>query len=212
MDATLVNRTILRYVQSFSSLSDDECDVLLRCVQERRLGPNQVLFKQGDAGDAMVIVHHGSLSVRARRPDGYDAEVAVIHGGEVLGEMCVIDPAPRSATVVATAPTMVCELSRDALARLRVTAPAVYSAVLGAIIRDIHRRFRDVDARVTELLRVSVASRPPSARASSSPPPPSSPPRPLSSQPAPQPVATPPPEDSAAGAVRRFVDRLRGLA
>lgn len=206
MEPSVVNRTIIRYVNAFSSLTDDECDVLLRCVQERRLGPHQVLFKQGDAGDAMMIVHHGTLSVRARRPDGYDAEVAVIQGGEVLGEMCVIDPAPRSATVVATAPTLVCELSRDALARLRVTAPAVYSAVLGAVIRDIHRRFRDVDARVTELLLAKVTSKPPTAMASVRPPA-SVPPPPLS-----KPPSAPPPDDGASGAVRRFVDRLRGLA
>jgi CRP-like cAMP-binding protein len=136
----------------------------------------------------MMIVHHGSLSVRVRRPDGLDAEVAVVQGGEVLGEMCVVDPAPRSATVVALAPTLVCELSRDEVARLREAAPSVYAAVMGAVIRDITRRFRDVDARVSELIGAKPASRPPPAR------------------------TVPPAPAAPAGAVRRFLDRLRGLS
>ena len=104
MEPSVVNRTIIRYVKAFASLADDECDALLRRMRERRLSANEILFRQGDAGDTMMIVHHGALSVRVRRPDGLDAEVAEVHGGEVLGEMSIVDPAPRSATVVATAP------------------------------------------------------------------------------------------------------------
>lgn len=202
MEPTVVNRTIIRYVKAFAGLSDEECDALLAGMRERRLNANEILFRQGEAGDAMMIVHHGTLSVRVRRPDGYDAEVAVVQGGEVLGELCVVDPAPRSATVVATAPTMVCELSSADIARLRATAPSVYSAVMGAIIRDITRRFRDVDARVSELIGATRV-----APARSAPPPPrSAPPPPLHSTP-------PPPDDGGAGGTfRRFLDRLRGVA
>jgi CRP/FNR family transcriptional regulator, cyclic AMP receptor protein len=190
MEPTATNRTIIRYVKAFSSLSDGECDALLSCMQERQLSTNEILFRQGEEGDTMMIVHHGALSVRARRPDGLDAEIAVVQGGEVLGEMCVIDPAPRSATVLATAPTMVCELRRDDIARLRETAPGVYAAVMGAVIRDITRRFRDVDTKVSELIGAKPSTRPPP---------------PMRSSP-------PPPVESAAGSIRRFIDRLRGLS
>lgn len=193
MEASVVNRTIIRYVKAFASLSDDECDALLRGMRERRVSANEILFRQGDAGDAMMIVHHGALSVRVRRPDGYDAEVAEVRGGEVLGEMSLVDPAPRSATVVATAPTMVCELSREDFGRLRDDAPGVYSAVLGAIIRDITRRFRDVDARVSELIGAKPVTQPPPAR--------SAPPPPVASE-----------EGGLVGALRRLLDRARGLS
>lgn len=199
MEATVVNRTIIRYVKAFSMLSDAECDALLLGVTERRLNANEVLFRQGDPGDSMVIVHHGALSVRARRPDGLDAEVAVVQGGEVLGEMCVVDPAPRSASVVATAPSMVCVLTRDEVLGLRERAPSVYSTVMGAIIRDIHRRFREVDARVSEIIgaRVNKPTRPPPST------------RPPGSM---RPTAD---DDDAPGStsmLRRFVDKLRSLA
>ncbi len=188
MEPSIVNRTIIRYVKAFASLSDDECDALLRSMRERRLAANEILFRQGDQGDTMMVVHHGTLSVRVRRPDGYDAEVATVRGGEVLGELCVIDPAPRSATIIATAPTMICELSGADITRLRSDAPSVYSAVMGAIIRDITRRFRDVDVRVSELIGATTAPSTPPSR--SAPPPPT--------------------EGGPVAAMRRFLDRLRG--
>jgi len=193
MEPSVVNRTIIRYVKAFSPLADDECDALLRRMRERRLSANEILFRQGDAGDTMMIVHHGALSVRVRRPDGLDAEVAEVHGGEVLGEMSIVDPAPRSATVVATAPTMVCELSSGDLRSLRDDAPGVYAAVMGAIIRDITRRFRDVDVRVSELIGAKPVTRPPPAR--------SAPPPPIASE-----------EGGLVGALRRLVDRVRGVS
>ena len=51
MEATVVNRTIIRYVKAFSMLSDAECDALLLGVTERRLNANEVLFRQGDPGE-----------------------------------------------------------------------------------------------------------------------------------------------------------------
>lgn len=248
MEISPANRTILRYVGAFSGLSDPDCDALLALVKERKLIANEVLFRQGQAGDSMVIVHHGTLAVRARRPDGYDAEVARITSGEVLGELCCVDPAPRSASVVAVSPAMVCELHAVALARLKDLAPTAYAAVMSAIIRDITRRTREVDARAAALLdprpAQSASQAPPrvaSPSASQAPPrvaspsasqaPPrvaaqsasQAPPRTASQAPpgvtssrAPPRTSfpSPPPEEPSEepGAVRRFLDRLRGLS
>lgn len=216
MEATVVNRTIIRYVNAFSSLSDAECDALLACVKERRLAAHEVLFRQDDRGDSMAIVHHGVLSVRVRRPDGHDAEVARVGEGEVLGELSLVDPAPRSATVVAEAPAMVCELPAAALVRLREGAPGVYATVMAAVIRDITRRAREVDARVAGLL-APPGSKPPAGVGASQAPPRAmasqAPPRAGASQAPPRAGASQkPPAEQGSGGLRGFLDRLRGLS
>lgn len=238
LEISPANRTILRYVSAFAKLPDADCDALLLLVKERNLASNEVLFRQGESGDSMVIVHHGSLAVRARRPDGYDAEVARIASGEVLGELCCVDPAPRSASVVALTPAMVCELHAAALKKLREVAPGAYAAVMSAIIRDISRRTREVDGRAAALLSPAgtqssqapprapsrqpspTASQRPPAPAPSQPPPlaaakPSQAPPQLSWRAPPRTSFPPPPPDEPPqeqGAVRRFLDRLRGLS
>ncbi|MDR3458440.1 MAG: cyclic nucleotide-binding domain-containing protein [Verrucomicrobiae bacterium] len=62
------------------------------------LAPGETLFRQGDAGDAMFVVLEGTLQVLVG-----DKVVENATRGAIIGEMALIDPAPRNATVVAVA-------------------------------------------------------------------------------------------------------------
>ena len=89
--------------------------------------------------------------------------------GSFVGEMACLDPSPRSATVEAITPCVVGELSRDAVKTLQTVAPRAASAIVGAVIRVVVQRIREVDARIDEALAPPPAGAPePSAHASGS--------------------------------------------
>jgi CRP-like cAMP-binding protein len=184
----------VRKVPMFSGLGDADAAVLVRALRPRALSDGEVLFRQGDPGDTMVIVASGALDVQVRRLDGGEAKVAVVAEGEVVGEMACVDPHARAATVVAKGRTVVYELRRDALDALRTVAPAVATTVVGAVIRDVTRRLRDVNATIEAELGggSGVPSVAPGRGRSSAPPP-----------------AVP--ESQRGGAFRRLVDKLRGI-
>ena len=56
----------------------------------------QIIFKEGDAGSLMYVVHDGEVELRVR-----DQLVDTLGPGGVLGEMALIEHAPRSATATA---------------------------------------------------------------------------------------------------------------
>jgi CRP/FNR family cyclic AMP-dependent transcriptional regulator len=56
----------------------------------------QIIFKEGDAGSLMYVVHDGEVELRVR-----DQLVDTLGRGGVLGEMALIEHAPRSATATA---------------------------------------------------------------------------------------------------------------
>jgi CRP-like cAMP-binding protein len=59
----------------------------------------QIVFKEGDAGDAMYAVVEGKVDlVHGGRT------VETVEEGGILGEMALVDAAPRSATAVAATP------------------------------------------------------------------------------------------------------------
>jgi putative ABC transport system ATP-binding protein len=62
----------------------------------------EVLFNQGDRGELVYVVNHGSFDVIRRDPDGATALVAQIGPGDHVGEMAPLFALPRSASVVAT--------------------------------------------------------------------------------------------------------------
>ena len=161
-------RAALRRVKIFAALTDADCDAVLTCVRGRTLNPNDVLYHQGAPGDRMAIVMEGGLSVRLQ-----DKEISTVGAGGLLGEMACVDPAPRSATVVASQKTTVLEVNRDALTELRDMAPAANAAIVGQVIREVTKRLREVNERLEKDL--APGTKLPSVAAAAPPPPPPKP-------------------------------------
>ena len=68
----------------------------------RDLPSGKVLFREGDTGDAMYVVLSGELEISIR-----GRSVERVGPGGVVGELALIENAPRTATVTATADTKV---------------------------------------------------------------------------------------------------------
>lgn len=148
-------RKVLRRVRAFSDLGDAECDAVLAVLRARRGAPGDVLFREGDRGDSLMIVLEGELvaSVRSEgvpRAGAMGEEVARLGPGEVVGEMAFLDAEPRSATVSTPRGATVLEFSREALARLSITAPRVAAAVQRNVLSDVARRLREAGEKLQE--------------------------------------------------------------
>lgn len=147
-------REVLRRVPFLASLSDKKIDALSAALSSRSVRAGEILFRQGDQGDAMIIVGKGRLSVRvAQKPGAPETEVAAIYPGEVVGEMACVDPAPRSASVVASKAAFIFEVQRKMLQAIQSKAPAVAVAIVGGVITYLTRRIRETNERIERELR-----------------------------------------------------------
>ncbi len=143
----------------FAALDDVDVDAVLAVIKARRGAPGDVLFRQGDVGSTLIFIESGQLAAIVRQPSGSDLEIARFGPGEVVGEMALLDPAPRSATVTAVKATLVYEFSRDALVRLRQEAPRAAAGLVRAVIRDVTRRLREINKRIEAQLDGADKSR-----------------------------------------------------
>jgi CRP/FNR family cyclic AMP-dependent transcriptional regulator len=84
-----------------SSLSGPVREALLRIGSPRQYSPGKKILVEGARGDYLVLLKTGRVKVTGKLSSGQDALIAVRVGGDVVGEMAVIDDVPRSATVTA---------------------------------------------------------------------------------------------------------------
>lgn len=92
---------------------------------ELSLACDQLLFRQGDAGDALYIILSGTLEIFIESPTGVRQTLARLTIGDCVGEMTLVTRRPRSASVIALEPTRLLKIPADACQRLMERHPVV---------------------------------------------------------------------------------------
>jgi len=101
-------------------------------------------MRQGDAGDCAYIIEEGQVEVFIEKPDGKIVPVATRGPGTIVGEMAIVDKAPRVATVKALKDCKMLEITQaDFALRLKTTDP-----VIQMVSQVILARYRDTLKRV----------------------------------------------------------------
>ena len=110
----------------------------------RHLAAGELLFEEGDPADACFFVVAGRLLVSSRAADGTSVPLAELGRGEVVGELGLLDRAPRSATVRALRDTTLAVFSAEVFDGLVTRSPALMLHVARALLT----RFRVTPRRV----------------------------------------------------------------
>ena len=88
---------LLRSVPLFAELSDFDLDLLERRSEVVVLEPGDELFAEGDAGRRAFVISEGEIEI-LKQTGEREVLLAVRKPGEVIGEMALLQDAPRSAT------------------------------------------------------------------------------------------------------------------
>lgn len=117
-----------------------------------------IIMKQGDEGRCAYIIEEGLVEILIEKPDGQTLNVGTRGEGSIIGEMALVDAAPRTATVKAVRDCSMLEItSEDFSQRLKTTDPVVQM-----ISQVILTRYRDTLTRA-DILRDDLTYPPPEA-------------------------------------------------
>src|SRR5262249_61295713 len=135
---TLEKILALRSAPIFSRLSPEELAELARSSRETRFGAEEILCREGETGDEVFILLEGSVLV-SRRDGSMRKTLECEKMCVLIGEMAVLDPAPRSATVVAGKEgSRVLRLGGEAFRHALEVEPGI----AGDVIRTLAQRLR----------------------------------------------------------------------
>ena len=84
----------------FSELEPDDVQLIADCGVERKFSKGTVIINEGDESDAFYVIKSGKVKIYASDKNGKEIILNMQGQGEYFGELSLIDPAPRSASVI----------------------------------------------------------------------------------------------------------------
>lgn len=139
----------------FGGLTEPTLNRIISMLQEHRLEPGQEVCKQGDVGRSMFLVRTGEVVVMRETDTGRRIRMVRMGEGEFFGEMTLIDVQKRSATVVVEAAATLYSLGNRELYRLYQEDVPGYVMIIQNICRELSRRLRSTNKRITEMAEES---------------------------------------------------------
>jgi CRP-like cAMP-binding protein len=127
-------------------LSRDQLAQMGRIGEIESYNPGEAIVAEGTLGDALFLILSGQVAVH-RGPQTF----ATLSADEFFGEMSLVEPAPRSASVTAMSATFLFRLPHDALRRLISEDASAASILLVQVVRTLSERLRRANAMLSSV-------------------------------------------------------------
>jgi CRP-like cAMP-binding protein len=141
-----VNPTLLERHPLLLHLSAEQLSRVARVGDVESYNPGEDVVVEGSLGDALFLILSGQVAVH-RGPQTF----ATLQAGEFFGEMSLVEPAPRSATVTAMSATFLFRLPHDALRELIADDSQVANVLLVQIVKTLSDRLRRANAMLSSV-------------------------------------------------------------
>ena len=134
-------------------LTPEESDTLGEMMPTLRARAGQTVIEQGEVGDWMLLVLEGTVDVVKRSDSGVASRLAVVKAGASIGEMSMLDSAPRYASCIAIEDVRAGILTRQVITHLIQAHPAIGAKILVKLTQLLAQRLRNTSNRLVKVLQ-----------------------------------------------------------
>lgn len=113
-----------------------------------------IIITEGEDGDYMLLVVEGSIDVLKQDTQHCMKHITTIKPGTIVGEMAVIDGEKRFATCIASEPSVLAVLTRDALVQIIDNEPKLGARILVQLLAMMSEHLRETGGKLVGYLRV----------------------------------------------------------
>ena len=132
--STVERVLILQEIPIFANLTPNDLERIALIAREQWHPAGDVIGRQGEEGDVMFVIVSGQVQI-VIESGGRPQVLAERGSGEIIGEMAVIDPAPRSAGMLAKSETRLLAIEGEAFKVILRERPEVSLAVMQSLSR-----------------------------------------------------------------------------
>lgn len=145
----LLLQDLLRQVPYFENFTEIELRQLIQSGHRRKLPASEVLFREGDPGDAFYVILSGAVEVIAEK---INKVLVVLPAGKCLGEVALILGIPRTATVKAQEDSLLFAIDRKSFEKLLQANPDLS----GLIVQELGKHQEELSKRQEELRKLGL--------------------------------------------------------
>lgn len=136
---------MLGQVPLFAELAPAKLKLLAFTSDRVTYAADEILFLQGDVGDAAYVILHGTAAILAETPNG-QIKIAEVGENSIVGEIAILCDAARTATVKAVTPIDALRIKKKVFLDLLTDFPEMTIAV----IRVLAERLSQTNNALTE--------------------------------------------------------------
>jgi CRP-like cAMP-binding protein len=122
---TLAGKMMLQRSPLFRGLPAEVLERIAGLAVQRSFRGGEIVFSQGDPGDALYAVVNGKIRISAGAADGREISLNIMEPGDTFGEIALLDGGTRTATATASIPTELVSIRRDHFTALLEREPRV---------------------------------------------------------------------------------------
>lgn len=120
-----------------AGLPEEDSRRFLAIARRRRFSRGEIVFHEGDPGDALHLIDKGRFAVRAGTAMGDSTMISVLGPGQFFGELALVEEERRQATVSALEPAETLSVLRDEFLKLRDDHPSVERVLVSVLAQDV---------------------------------------------------------------------------
>jgi CRP-like cAMP-binding protein len=140
------NPTLLEHHPLLVHLDADQLARISRAGEVESYNPGEPVVIEGSLGDALFLILSGEVAVHRGAQT-----FATLGGGEFFGEMSLVEPAPRSASVTAMSATFLFRLPHDKLRELIADDAQAASILLVQVVKTLSERLRRANTMLSSV-------------------------------------------------------------
>ena len=149
------DRSLIRGLSIFQSMSDEDLDAVLAQASARQFPVGQAVFEQGETATEFFALLHGRLKVVQTTPDGQQVVVRHVSPGDIFGIARAMRRPDYPATAVAVVDSLTLVWPSDHWEAFIARSPVL---ALNAL-QTVGQRLQDAHARIRELSTEEVERR-----------------------------------------------------
>ena len=138
--------------QFFAEFNREDVDLLAGHMRIYHAEPGQVIIREGDIGDYMLLMIRGEVDIYKQNLMGEKQLLTSVMPGMTLGEMSMIDGEPRFATCVALKETTFGMLTREDMGSIILEKPSLGAKILIKLVTMLSQRLRHTSATLLQYM------------------------------------------------------------